>query len=456
MRPGTNIYAGAALGVAASAVRGGRYRLPTCAGEARCCPENPLLRSLLSGEPLAEMNRNRSGTDGRLRMQPIIIALIGAGSRSFGPETVRDVLLSEALAEHHVNLRLMDIVADNLSDIGRYAKSLAEKLGRNCEISTITSLEAALDGAQFVVTAVEIGRSLYWAQDYHIPRKYGFRQVFAENGGPGSLFHALRAMKGMVHIARTMERICPDAILLNYTNPMHKVCDAITTLSNTRCVGLCHGVWMGMEQVSYILDKPVDEIEMEACASITSPGSRRSATVVPGKISTPVCARPSAKATGWRTGTRSDWRASCCGGLASIPHLRAVTSANTSAGLTSSPPTSWTGSMTRRMDSPGKPGKCRSTYPSRMLMGPNARSRSRSKSISPPTSRHLSPPASSPSRLWSRLPAASDADSTPSTSPIAAGSPTCPTRWWWRSRRQATSRDCSQSGCSLCRNPSRR
>jgi alpha-galactosidase len=72
-------------------------------------------------------------------------------------------------------------------------------------------------------------------------------------------------MKGMVHIAHTMERICPDAILLNYTNPMHKVCDAITTLSKTRCVGLCHGVWMGMDQVSYILDKPVDEIEMEAC-----------------------------------------------------------------------------------------------------------------------------------------------------------------------------------------------
>ena len=198
-------------------------------------------------------------------MEPIIIALIGAGSRSFGPETVRDILLSEALTHRRIKLRLMDIVADRLSDISRYAKSLGEKLGRSSEISTTTSLEAALDGAQFVVTAVEIERSLYWAQDYHIPRKYGFRQVFAENGGPGSLFHALRAMKGMVHIAHTMERICPDAILLNYTNPMHKVCDAIATLSKTRCVGLCHGVWMGMEQVSYILNKPVDEIEMEAC-----------------------------------------------------------------------------------------------------------------------------------------------------------------------------------------------
>ena len=126
-------------------------------------------------------------------MEPIVIALVGAGSRSFGPETVRDVLLSEALTQRRINLRLMDIVADNLSDIGRYA---------------------------------------------------------------------------------------------------------ITTLSKTRCVGLCHGVWMGMEQVSYILDKPVDEIEMEACGRITSPGSRRSETVAPGKISIPACGRPSAKVTG--------------------------------------------------------------------------------------------------------------------------------------------------------------
>src|SRR5262245_62606922 len=180
-------------------------------------------------------------------MEPVIIALIGAGSRSFVPETVRDVLLSEALAQRHVELRLMDILADNLLDIGCYAKSLVEKLGRTAEVSTTTSLEAALDGAQFVVSAVELGRSLYWAQDFHIPRKYGFRQVFAENGGPGSLFHGLRSMKAMVPIARTMERICPDAILLNYTNPMQKVGDAISALSKPPCIGLCHGVRRGLE-----------------------------------------------------------------------------------------------------------------------------------------------------------------------------------------------------------------
>jgi alpha-galactosidase len=196
---------------------------------------------------------------------PLVIALIGAGSRSFGPETVRDVLLSDTLAERRLELRLMDIVADSLAEIGRYAHSLAEKLRRNVDVRTTATLEEALAGAQFVVTAVEVERNLYWAQDYHVPRKYGFRHVFGENGGPGSLFHALRTMKGMVHIARTMEGICPNALLLNYSNPMHKVCDAIATLSKTRFVGLCHGVWMGMEQIAFILDKPMQEMQMEAC-----------------------------------------------------------------------------------------------------------------------------------------------------------------------------------------------
>ena len=71
-------------------------------------------------------------------MEPIIIALVGAGSRSFGPETVRDILLSEALTQGRISLRLMDIVADKLSDIGRYARSLAEKLGRNSEIGIVS------------------------------------------------------------------------------------------------------------------------------------------------------------------------------------------------------------------------------------------------------------------------------------------------------------------------------
>jgi alpha-galactosidase len=198
-------------------------------------------------------------------MEPINIVLIGAGSRSFGPGTVRDIFLSRTLAERGVKLTLMDIVADNLTEIERYARTLASQQDHRAEIRSTTDLEGALNGAEFVVTAIEANRNLYWAQDYHIPRKYGFRQIYGENGGPGSLFHALRTMAPMVQIARTMERVCPDATLLNYTNPLHKVCEAVSRLTRTRVIGLCHGVWMGMHQISRILEKPVEEMEMAAC-----------------------------------------------------------------------------------------------------------------------------------------------------------------------------------------------
>jgi alpha-galactosidase/6-phospho-beta-glucosidase family protein len=198
-------------------------------------------------------------------MEPIRIALIGAGSRSFGPGTVRDIFLSPTLAERGVTLTLMDIAADNLTEIERYAHNLAARQERPAEIRSTTDLEGALDGAEFVVTAIEANRNLHWAQDYHIPRKHGFRQIYGENGGPGSLFHALRTMAPMVQIARSMERVCPDATLLNYTNPLHKVCEAVSRLTRTRVIGLCHGVWMGMHQISRILEKPIEEMEMAAC-----------------------------------------------------------------------------------------------------------------------------------------------------------------------------------------------
>ena len=84
---------------------------------------------------------------------------------------------------------------------------------------TTTELEAAVDGADFVTTAMEVDRYLYWSQDFHVPRKHGFRQVFGENGGPGGLFHALRNFTPMLVIARAMERHCTNALLLNFTNP---------------------------------------------------------------------------------------------------------------------------------------------------------------------------------------------------------------------------------------------
>ncbi|MDP6380204.1 MAG: alpha-galactosidase, partial [Phycisphaerae bacterium] len=142
----------------------------------------------------------------------IKIAIVGAGSRSFGPGTIRDVFLSDALNETGIELTLMDIAAEHLTERKEYADSIAERLSRRARISCTTDIDEALREADYVVTAVEKDRYLYWSQDFHIPRQYGFMQVYGENGGPGGLFHALRNMGPMVHIAHRIEALCPEGI----------------------------------------------------------------------------------------------------------------------------------------------------------------------------------------------------------------------------------------------------
>jgi len=193
------------------------------------------------------------------------IALIGAGSRSFGPGTIRDIMLSDPLTARRPEIVLMDIVPKHLKDIAGYARAVAQKLGRKASIRTTTSLDAALKGADFVVAAIEVDRYLYWSMDFHVPRRYGFAQVYGENGGPGGMFHALRNMGPTVNIARRMEKLCPRAPLLNFTNPETKLIEAVSRLTDIRAYGLCHGVGMGMAWVSAMLGRPVESMEMVAC-----------------------------------------------------------------------------------------------------------------------------------------------------------------------------------------------
>jgi alpha-galactosidase len=198
-------------------------------------------------------------------MSRVKIALIGAGSRSFGPSSLRDVLLSGPLNERDLDVVLMDKAAERLTDISAYAQFLTRKLQRGAQVSSTTHLEAAVEGADFVITAIDVQRFLRWSQDFHVPRRYGFRQVFGENGGPGGLFHALRNMGPMIEIARTMERVCPGALMLNFSNPEHKLCEAVSRLTSIRNIGLCHGVFMGIHQIAAILGMPPDDVDGAAC-----------------------------------------------------------------------------------------------------------------------------------------------------------------------------------------------
>lgn len=193
------------------------------------------------------------------------ISFIGAGSASFCPLTVKDILLSDKLNDLELEICLMDISEGNMSFNVKYAQKTAQTLNRKALITSTTSLEKALEGAGFVITAIDLNRSYYWSMDFHVPRKYGSKQIFGENGGPGGMFHALRNMEPLVKIAKTMEKLCPEAWMINYSNPEAKLVEAVSRLTTIRIVGLCHGVGMGIGQLSMFLEVPQEDLQIRAC-----------------------------------------------------------------------------------------------------------------------------------------------------------------------------------------------
>lgn len=192
------------------------------------------------------------------------VTLIGAGSREFAGKMVRDLLLSEPIAAEGLEIVLMDIAAEPLAEMEAYTRGLVSRLGHAASVSSTTDLDAAVTGTDFVITAIERNRYHYWSQDFTVPRKYGFAQVYGENGGPGGLFHALRQFGPLLEIARAIERLAPDALFLNFSNPEHKVCEAISRLTSVKVVGLCHGYFYGVRQISAFLDLPADRLELPA------------------------------------------------------------------------------------------------------------------------------------------------------------------------------------------------
>ena len=192
------------------------------------------------------------------------VTLIGAGSREFAGKMVRDLLLSEPIAEKGLEIVLMDIAAEPLAEMEAYTRGVIARLGHAASVSSTTDLDTAVTATDFVITAIERDRYRYWSQDFAIPRKYGFAQVYGENGGPGGLFHALRQFGPLLEIARAIERLSPDALFLNFSNPEHKVCEAITRLTSAKVVGLCHGYFYGVRQISAFLEMPADRLELPA------------------------------------------------------------------------------------------------------------------------------------------------------------------------------------------------
>jgi len=191
------------------------------------------------------------------------ITFIGAGSICFCPATVMDILQNESINSVDLTVALMDINAKALEISSGLCQKIKAITKRPANIIATLDLEEALKDADFVITAIEVDRYLYWSQDFLVPRKYGFRQIYGENGGPGSMFHTLRNFPPLLHIAKTMERLCPNAYLLNYTNPEAKLVEMLSKETSIKAVGLCHGEAVGKEQLAILLDMKKEDLVTE-------------------------------------------------------------------------------------------------------------------------------------------------------------------------------------------------
>lgn len=180
------------------------------------------------------------------------ISLIGAGSLSFGIGTLKDIYLNDKLCNANLEVSLMDIEENNLNDVYDFSAKLFKD--KNIKVSKTLSLTETLMGCDYAVVAIEVDRYKYWSQDFHIPRQFGSTQAYGENGGPGSMFHTLRNIGPIIDIAKEMEKLCPNAWFINYTNPEAKLVQAINHFTNVKCVGLCHGYDMGLDQVARFLN----------------------------------------------------------------------------------------------------------------------------------------------------------------------------------------------------------
>jgi alpha-galactosidase len=185
-------------------------------------------------------------------MLPTKIVVIGAGSASFGLNTLAALMRSDRLKGSR--LALVDRNADTLALVARLAERLNREWRAGMRVTTHTHHADALPDAAFVVSSIEAPpREALWRSDFEIPLKYGVRQPYAENGGPGGFAHAARNIGPVMQIVRDMEQICPQAWFINFTNPMARICDAVARYSQIRVVGLCHQITAGYGMVGYAL-----------------------------------------------------------------------------------------------------------------------------------------------------------------------------------------------------------
>jgi alpha-galactosidase len=187
------------------------------------------------------------------------LVFIGAGSMSFGIPMFRDIFVNPMMAGS--TLALVDIDPENLDRMTRLAHRMNEVSGLGLKVVASADRRSALRGAHFVVSSIAIERCELWKKDFLIPKRYGVRHCLGENGGPGALFFGMRTIPVVMDIVRDMEELCPEAYFLNFSNPETRIVLAVSKYSKIKCIGLCHGVFMTLNDLAKMLNRAPDSMK---------------------------------------------------------------------------------------------------------------------------------------------------------------------------------------------------
>ncbi len=186
------------------------------------------------------------------------IVLIGAGSAMFTQGLVADLILSPQLGPYE--LALVDIDPKALDVAEKLSRKLIDRAGANVKLSAATDRREVLSDADYVLTTIGVGGRRAWEQDVFIPRKYGIYQPVGDSVMPGGISRAMRMIPALVDIARDVKRLCPDALFINYSNPMSANCLAIRRETGVNVIGLCHGAFRVERALAHIAGAPPDEV----------------------------------------------------------------------------------------------------------------------------------------------------------------------------------------------------
>jgi alpha-galactosidase len=186
------------------------------------------------------------------------ITMIGAGSIVFAKRLMCDTLSFPELSDS--TIAFMDIDEEKVGLIGRLAQKLVDQESLPAKIESTSDRRRALDGADYVITMFRVGGIDAVRPDIEIPRSHGVDQAVGDTIGPGGVLYGLRHIPLIVDICRDIEELCPEALLLNYANPMASLCWAVNAATEVASVGLCHSVQGTARRLAGYIGVPFEEI----------------------------------------------------------------------------------------------------------------------------------------------------------------------------------------------------